>query len=98
MADRTGELLLEVDTTLDGNGDYVGPWIDASGVLKGRVIYNSTEGAGVEQSNDATNVFGGVGVASGTEFPVTARYIRFVLDAPSGQANAPFRLAIKAIA
>lgn len=98
MADRTGNLLAEVNTTLDGNGDYTGTWLDVDGVLKVRVLYNSADAAGLQQSNDKTNVISTATVASNGDVALTARYCRFVLDAPIGQANAAFYLAMRAVA
>lgn len=108
MAPRA-DLLGEVDTTLDGSGNYTGPWIDTGGILKVRIAWQSNMAptAGVvkvEESSDQANVirvqFTGSGGDSGegqrVDVDLGARYFRFKIS--GGTANATLRLSLRSIA
>ena len=100
MAQRS-DILFEIDTTLDGSGNYTGPWIESSGIHT--VILTFTEGLGggsgypkFHLSADATNVIRSIeSVGPGGEYKIPTRYFRFQESA--GNANATFRLSIKAL-
>jgi type 1 fimbria pilin len=98
------DLLLEVDTTLDGSGEYIGDWIDTGGVLTALVTFQSNSSTGifeVQQSMDQSFVFfdgngpnlGGGG--SSQEYPLRARYFR--IKASGGTASATLRACVRAI-
>lgn len=108
MAQRA-DLLSEVDTALDGSGNYTGPWIDTGGVEQVRVTWqaNMSPSAGVvtvEESSDQSAIvcvpFVGSGGDSGegqrTDVPLGARYFRFKIAGAT--ASTPLRLAIRRIA
>lgn len=100
MAQRT-DLVAEIETTLDGSGDYTGPWIDSAGIFKVRVV-NVGSGIRIEQSNDQTNAVQISTVDVGVEGPyrheeiaITARYFRV---RGYGDANAPLHAAVRVVA
>ncbi|HEY2086258.1 MAG TPA: hypothetical protein VGH54_09565 [Mycobacterium sp.] len=98
------DLLSEVDTTLDGSGGYIGPWIDSAGVDKIRVTFRCAS-AGVlyvDHSSDQTNVLYegleavlGSSIGGLSEQPLGARYFRVRADGDT--ANASLRLAVRAL-
>jgi hypothetical protein len=100
MAQRS-DLLFEVDTTLDGSGNYTSPWIESAEVHS--VVAVWTDGVGGSSgypkfnlSADATNVIRSVeslGVFG--EYKIPARYFRFQIS--GGTANATLRVSIKAL-
>lgn len=100
MAQRP-DILFEVDTTLDGSGNYIGPWIEAAEVHT--VVAILSEGLGgasgypkLHLSSDSTNVIRSIeNFGSLTEYKIPARYFRFQTSA--GNANAVLRLSIKAL-
>jgi type 1 fimbria pilin len=101
MAQRA-DLLAELDITLDGSGDYTGPWLDSAGVLLLRVV-NTGSGVRIEESNDQTNLvqintieIAGEGLPYGQEeIPITARYFRV---RGYGEANAALHAAVRVVA
>lgn len=100
MAKRS-DILFEVDTTLDGGGNYAGPWVDASEIHS--VILTFTEGLGgasgypkLRLSSDTTNIIRSIeNVSPNTEYLIPSRYFDFQISA--GTANATLRLSIKAL-
>ena len=102
---QRADLLSEVDTTLDGSGDYTGPWIDTAGVDKIRVVYRSTS-AGVlyiDQSSDQSFVLYeglqaplGSSVGGLSELILGARYFRVRAD--GDMAGVAFHCSVRAIA
>jgi hypothetical protein len=93
------DLLAEIDITLDGSGNYVGDWLDSSGVLTVRIVIQtmgSTNPADVslEQSSDQTNEVSTDGFSEAFgEFEITARYFRLLVT--GGQASVGFRAVIR---
>lgn len=95
MAKRA-DLLAEIDTTLDGSGDYTGEWLDSAGVNLARVLYAAAgTQALVQESSDQTNVLSTPVPTGYGEVPLTARYFRLAVD--GGTANAAFRAMIRAV-
>lgn len=95
MANRS-DLLSEVDTTIDANGDYIGPWIDSGQVQTVRVIYTDLGIApAIEESADQANVIRGIGLTNGANVNITARYFRLKVDGSSGYAGQAFRAVIR---
>jgi len=92
MANRS-DLPVEVDTTLDGSGVYVGAWIDSAGIFRVRCVVQGAI-AGVDESSDQTNVLRSVTLADGDEVALTTRYFRLV---GSGSASATFRAALRVV-
>lgn len=96
MAQRV-DLLIEVDTTLDGSGDYTSPWVETAYVDTVRVGAVGGENFRyVEQSIDGTNVFFQTGIGGGlTEVPLVARYVRLAVD--GGTPSAVFRASVRVV-
>lgn len=92
---RRVDLLVEADTTLDGSGTYASDWIDTSGVYTVRVVSNLPGETYVVQSADQTNALAST-LANGVDVPITARYLRVEVGAPS-QANADYRVTIRSV-
>ena len=100
MAQRS-DILLEVDTTLDGSGNYTGPWIEAAEIHT--VVAVWTDGIGGSSgypkfnlSADSSNVIRSLeSISPFTEYKIPARYFRFQVS--GGTANAVLRLSIKAV-
>lgn len=101
MAQRT-DLVAEIDTTLDGSGDYTGPWIDSAGIFRLRVA-NTGSGVRIEESNDQTNTVqvNTVEVSSEglpyaqEEISITARYFRV---RGYGDPNAALHASVRVVA
>jgi hypothetical protein len=101
MAQRT-DLVAEIDTTLDGTGDYTGPWIDSAGIFLIRIV-NVGSGIRIEESNDQTNTvqintveIAGEGLPyAQEEIAITARYFRVM---GYGDPNAPLHAAVRIVA
>lgn len=95
MAKRA-DLLAEVDTTLDGSGDYTGEWLDSAGVDTIRVLHliAGTQ-AIIQESSDQSSVLSTPVPSGYGEVPLTARYFRLAVD--GGTANATFRATIRKV-
>lgn len=93
MARRT-DLLVEVDTTLDGTGRYVGDWVDTAGVLTIRVFTTQGSSLLIEQSADQVQILADT-LGVDLEFDLTMRYFRIAVD--GGTPNAAFRGTVRAI-
>lgn len=93
---RRGDLLVEVNSTLDGSGDYTGDWIDSSGIFTIRVLA-TTAGVnpGIQQTADQVYIFSDTLGAGYQEYPITARYFRLYMD--GGTPNAAFRAIVRAV-
>lgn len=90
------DLPLEVDTTLDSAGAYVGSWIDSADMYSVAVWYTpGTPGVVIESSLDASTVLVADGWANGTEKPIHTRYWR--VSVTGGTANAVFRLSARVV-
>lgn len=92
------DVVITVDTTLDGSGNYTGDWYDADGVLTVRFA-NASSGARLQQSNDQTNLINvRTPVSTGTgydmeDIPLVARYLRVVgFGAPSAALRVNVRI------
>lgn len=99
MANRS-DLLLEVDTTLDANGDYIGDWIDTGGVGSIRVVFSLPSGyyPVIQHSADASNVISSDVInPSNTIIGLAARYFRFAADLSAGNAGLTVRASIRAV-
>lgn len=100
MAQRT-DLIAEIDTTLDGSGDYTGSWLDSGGIFLIRVV-NTGSGVRIEESNNQTDVVQvntSEVAAEGLpwaqeEMSLTARYFRV---RGYGDANAALHVAVRVI-
>lgn len=97
------DLPVELDTTLDGSGNYIGEWIDTAGMLKVRATWQSPTSSGtfqIEQSMDQSFIFfegPGSTTLDGTsqEYPLFARYFR--VKAINGTPNGTLRVCVRAI-
>jgi hypothetical protein len=95
MAQRA-DLLAEIDTTLDGSGDYTGDWIDSSEIYSVRVLYSGVgTQALIQESANQTNVLSTSLPVGFGEVPITARYFRFAVD--GGSANATLRATVRTV-
>lgn len=103
--ERRCDILEEVYTQLDGNGDYVGPWVSTVGADKirlaldvnGNVTSSIEEGMHHENLSDP-HVVRTHSVGSNDaylEVALTARWYRVVLDA--GVASANFKYTVRAV-
>jgi hypothetical protein len=100
------DLLLELDTTFSGTGTYTSDWFDSSAIQTVALVYyfggTSQPTVTLEEGIDGTNALwsvdfpgaGGGHVASGT-VTVAARYFR--LTATGAQANAAFKVSLRAL-
>lgn len=87
------DLIVEVDTTLDGGGLYVGDWIDSGGIQRLRGVVQGGS-LSIDESSDQSVVLRTVALADGDEMSVTARYFRMVgTGSPSAAFRAVFRVA-----
>jgi len=99
---QRADLIAEIDTTLDGSGDYTGSWLDSAGIFKVRVV-NTGSGVKIEESNNQSDIVqvNTVAIASEglpyaqEEIALTARYFRV---RGYGDASAALHAAVRAIA
>lgn len=93
------DLVLEVDTTLDGSGTYTSAWLDSSDIFDVRALIffsgSPAPTSALEESNDQTNSYSGNTLTSGTSAPVTGRYFR--LHVTGGGAGATYRAVVRTI-
>lgn len=98
---RRIDLIAEIDTTLDGSGDYTGEWIDSCGIRTIRVA-NVGSGVRIEESNNQTDI---VQVNTSDvapeglpynkeEITITARWLRV---RGYGSPNGPLHAAVRVI-
>jgi hypothetical protein len=105
MSFKRPDLPIEVDTTLDSTGTYIGEWVDTSSMLSARLSYFIFGGGsvGFEESLDGAAPM----YPSGPITPMNslqnnavvnpaARYIR--LHVSGGTVNAIFRASVRKIA
>lgn len=100
MAQRN-DLITELDTNLDGSGDYTGPWIDSASVYRVRVV-NTGSGLRIEESNNQADTVSlhTVGISAeglpyaAEEIPITARYFRV---RGYGDPNAPLHAVVRVV-
>lgn len=95
------DLVAELDTTLDGSGDYTGPWIDSSNIYKIRIV-NVGSGMRIEESNNQTDIVqvNTVGIPdeglpyNAEEVLITSRYFRI---RGYGDPNAPIHASVRIV-
>lgn len=89
------DLLIEVDTTLDGSGNYASDWLDSAEIHSVRLVFGFASGSGsvyVSPSNDTTYSFPTLAVSSGSEVAIASRYFQVVA---TGTASTAFHLAVR---
>jgi|SRR5882757_150189 len=90
------DLLLEVDTTLDGSGNYNSPWIDSAGTDRIVAVWtDGISGVKINFSLDTEEFLYTIDAARLTEYVVPARY--FNLRVIAGGNNAAFRASVRAL-
>lgn len=91
MAQRS-DLVLEGPITLDGSGNYTGPWIDSAEIRSVGVIHSGTPGSQIEFSSDASAVINIDTWTNFTEKPVHSRF-----SVAGGTANATVKVSVRAM-
>jgi hypothetical protein len=93
---RRGDLLVEVNTTLDGSGNYTGDWIDSSGIERIRVLSTTASVfPQIQQTADQVYIFQDTLASGSEEYAITGRYFRLAMV--SGTANATYRAIVRAV-
>lgn len=89
------DLVLEVDTTLDGSGNYASDWLDSSAIYDVRVLHwfsgSPSPTVQIDESSDQTHIL--TSTVLGADASLTARYFR--LSANGGGVGATFRAAVR---
>jgi hypothetical protein len=96
MAART-DLIIEVDATTDGSGNYAGDWFDSGSVLVVRAVVSGIGNCFIEESADQVHLLTYNPVSGApSDIPITGRYFRFA--AVGSTPNAALRAAVRRVA